>query len=90
MSRTPYPPTDYTAVLSAKRGLTTEFGMGSGDPPLHGSARGRRSRGNRLAVRGGRDNPRHPGGCMRATRPSLDLDRSLGNEEELGLLVALA
>ena len=34
--------------------------------------------------------PRHPGGCMRATRPSLDLDRSLGNEEELGLLVALA
>ena len=36
------------------------------------------------------DPPRHPGGCMRATRPSLDLDRSLGNEEELGLLVALA
>ena len=32
MSRTPYPPTDYTAVLSAKRGLTTEFGMGSGVP----------------------------------------------------------
>ncbi len=25
-------------VPSAMRGLTAEFGMGSGDPPLHGSA----------------------------------------------------
>ena len=28
------------AVLSARWGLTAEFGMGSGDPPLHGSALG--------------------------------------------------
>ena len=43
MSRTSYPPTDYTAVLSAMRGLTTEFGMGSGDPSLCGSAHTRHS-----------------------------------------------
>ena len=43
MSRTSYPPTDYTAVLSAMRGLTTEFGMGSGDPSLYGSAHARHS-----------------------------------------------
>ena len=43
MSRTSYPPTDYTAVLSAMRGLTTEFGMGSGDPSLYGSAHTRHS-----------------------------------------------
>lgn len=36
---TSYPPTDCTAVLSAMGSLTSEFGMGSGDPPLHGSAR---------------------------------------------------
>ena len=38
-SGTAYPPTDCTAVLSAMAGLTAEFGMGSGDPCLHGSAR---------------------------------------------------
>ena len=43
MSRTSYPPTDYTAVLLAMRGLTTEFGMGSGDPSLYGSAHTRHS-----------------------------------------------
>ena len=43
MSRTTYPPTDYTAVLSAMRGLTTEFGMESGDPSLYGSAHTRHS-----------------------------------------------
>ena len=42
MSRTTYPPTDYTAVLSAMGSLTTEFGMGSGDPSLYGSAHARR------------------------------------------------
>lgn len=31
------------AVLSATGGLTTEFGTGSGDPPLHGPARAGRS-----------------------------------------------
>jgi hypothetical protein len=62
MSRTAYPPTDSTAVLSAMGSLTAEFGMGSGDPPLHGSAHaghwpcdenlfGCQSRG-------------YPGGCM--------------------------
>ena len=38
MGGTTYPPTDCTAVLSAMGGLTAEFGMGSGDPPLHGPA----------------------------------------------------
>ena len=42
---TPYPPTDYTAVLSATAGLTAGFGMGPGDPRLHGRARGGCSRG---------------------------------------------
>ena len=41
-SATPYPPTGSPAVLSAMGGLTAEFGMGSGDPPLHGRARGGR------------------------------------------------
>lgn len=54
----PVLPRPGAAVLSARWGLTAEFGMGSGDPPLHGSARGRRSRGNRLAVRGGPGIPR--------------------------------
>ena len=36
----PILPRPGAAVLSAKRGLTAEFGMGSGDPPLCGSARG--------------------------------------------------
>lgn len=40
----PVLPRPRAAVLSARWGLTAEFGMGSGDPPLHGSARGRRSR----------------------------------------------
>ena len=45
---TPYPPTDCTAVLSAKRGLTAGFGMGPGDPPLYGRARAGRSRSGRV------------------------------------------
>ena len=40
MGATPYPPTDYTAVLSATAGLTAGFGMGPGDPRLHGRAHG--------------------------------------------------
>ena len=40
VSTTSYPPTDCTAVLSAMAGLTAEFGMGSGDPCLHGRAHG--------------------------------------------------
>ena len=35
----PILPRPDVAVLSARRGLTAEFGMGSGDPPLCGSAR---------------------------------------------------
>lgn len=40
MGATPYPPTDSTAVLSATAGLTAGFGMGPGDPRLHGRAHG--------------------------------------------------
>ena len=72
----PVLPRPGAAVLSARWGLTAEFGMGSGDPPLHGSARGRRSRGNCVPSEGPGDPPRHPGGCMRATRPSMIAVRS--------------
>ena len=72
----PVLPRPRAAVLSARWGLTAEFGMGSGDPPLHGSARGRRSRGNCVPSEGPGDPPRHPGGCMRATRPSMIAVRS--------------
>ena len=44
MSATPYPPTGDPAVLSAMGGLTAGFGMGPGDPPLHGRAHAGRSR----------------------------------------------
>lgn len=40
MGATPYPPTDSSAVLSATAGLTAGFGMGPGDPRLHGRAHG--------------------------------------------------
>ena len=43
MSGPAYPPTDCTAVLSAMGSLTAGFGMGPGDPPLHGSAHAGRS-----------------------------------------------
>ena len=90
MSRTAYPPTDYTAVLSAMGSLTAEFGMGSGDPPLHGSAHaghwpcdenlfGCQSRG-------------YPGGCM-ALVGILFIhiaNRENNRDEELGRLVPLA
>ena len=82
MSGTPYPPTDYTAVLSAKRGLTAEFGMGSGDPPLSGSAHVRCSPGapsGTLAV-----------ACARTSVPTIVKFEKSVSEEELGLLVALA
>ena len=49
----PVLPRPGAAVLSARRGLTAEFGMGSGDPPLCGSARGRRSRGQLYVARPG-------------------------------------
>ena len=48
-ARQPTLPQPGAAVLSAMRGLTSEFGTGSGDPRLHGRARGRRSRGARYA-----------------------------------------
>ena len=74
MSGTAYPPTDCTAVLSAMGSLTAGFGMGPGDPPLHGSAHAGRSpaRGkvSRFQSRG------HPGGCMALSEPfSLISDR---------------
>ena len=63
----PVLPRPGAAVLSARRGLTAEFGMGSGDPPLCGSARGRRSRGQLYVARPGPGcAPRRPGGRMRA------------------------
>ena len=56
----PVLPRPGAAVLSARWGLTAEFGMGSGDPPLHGSARGRRSRGNCAPSEGARGSPAPP------------------------------
>ena len=59
----PYPPTACAAVLSAMAGLTAEFGMGSGDPCLHGRAH----KGRSSVVKGC---PRHPGGRM-ASHPAI-------------------
>ena len=82
-STTPYPPTDSTAVLSAKRGLTAEFGMGSGDPPLYGRARrGLSLQGSLCACQ-----MRTLGVAWRARIRSVSPDRV---DEELGRLVPLA
>ena len=64
--------------------------MGSGDPPLYGSAHGGRSP-TRLYVKVPLPGPPRgdPGGCMRA--PCLDSDtRTNIGEEELGLSAPLA
>ena len=42
--RRPILPQPCAAVLSARAGLTSEFGTGSGDPRLHGRTRAGRSR----------------------------------------------
>ena len=69
-------------------GLTSEFGMGSGDPRLHGRARGGCSRGQNLPRPAA---PRHPGGRIAQHRVrSRNVDVPAFCEEELGLLVALA
>ena len=66
MSRTSYPSTACAAVLSAMGGLTSEFGMGSGDPSLHGSAHAGQSL---RAAPGRMPGPAgHPQGCMRTLR----------------------
>ena len=89
MSGTAYPPTDCTAVLSAMGSLTAGFGMGPGDPPLHGSAHAGRSP--------ARDaypvfNPGPPWGLHGAQRTfshSYQIEK-MNRDEELGRLVPLA
>ena len=90
MSGTAYPPTDCTAVLSAMGSLTAGFGMGPGDPPLHGSAHAGRSPRTRFIShfqsRG------HPGGCMALSEHcshSYQIEK-MNRDEELGRLVPLA
>ena len=84
MSATPYPPTGDPAVLSAMGGLTAGFGMGPGDPPLHGRAHAGRSRKSiRFPVRF-----RAPWGPHGV--PPIRYDQDVGEYEELGLLVLLA
>ena len=71
MGATPYPPTDSTAVLSATAGLTAGFGMGPGDPRLHGRAHGGCSPWfSRCGA-----SARHPGGRI-AQRDAHPLDRT--------------
>ena len=53
-SATSCPPAAGAAVLSAMAGLASGFGMGPGDPRLHGRARGGRSAPARLSGRPGR------------------------------------
>ena len=81
----PYPPTACAAVLSAMAGLTAEFGMGSGDPCLHGRARdgratgpGSRPRGPTLgaAWRSGREEGAHAGGPRAAGAPAPSRGRA--------------
>ena len=84
MSATPYPPTGDPAVLSAMGGLTAGFGMGPGDPPLHGRAHAGRSRKSiRFPARF-----RAPWGPHGV--PPIRYDQDVGEYEELGLLVLLA
>jgi hypothetical protein len=79
-ARLPILPSRHGSVLSATRGLTSEFGTGSGDPPLSGHARaGRSSLSGTLAA------AQRP---SRRSEASTCLDFYMS--EELGRLVALA
>ena len=81
-SATSRPPTADAAVLWAMAGLTSEFGMGSGDPRLRGRARaGLSPRGRHRATLTAAKRTRHD-------RTSTLPKRVLG--EELGRLVPLA
>ncbi len=89
MSGTAYPPTDCTAVLSAMGSLTAGFGMGPGDPPLHGSAHAGRSP--------ARDayHVFNPGATLGVAWRSANRSHSyqiekMNRDEELGRLVPLA
>ena len=89
----PYPPTACAAVLSAMAGLTAEFGMGSGDPCLHGRARDGRATRTWDWVLGGRPWGPHGDqaekrGPMQGARAPRGRMRPRG--EELGRLVPLA
>ena len=65
----PILPRPDVAVLSARRGLTAEFGMESGDPPLCGSARTGCSRARLQVVNQCAACLQHLGVCMRVVRP---------------------
>ena len=65
----PILPRPGVAVLSARRGLTSEFGMASGEPPLHGSARGGRSASLRPRSREGPGRAFLPGGPLSRRAP---------------------
>ena len=88
-ARRPVLPRADPAVLSAMAGLTAGFGMGPGDPCLHGRARAGRSRAGLIWPRPATAGPpRHPGGCT-ALVTSRSRNRECVCEEELGLLVPL-
>ena len=89
MSGTAYPPTDCTAVLSAMGSLTAGFGMGPGDPPLHGSAHAGRSPARDAYP------VFNPGATLGVAWRSANLSHSyqiekMNRDEELGRLVPLA
>ena len=81
-ARRPILPRTDSAVLSAMAGLTSEFGMGSGDPRLHGRARGGCSRGHCLPRPGGSAPPwrSHSAASRIAERgcPDLHVKKSSG------------
>ena len=80
--RRPILPQASPAVLSARAGLTSEFGTGSGDPRLHG-----RTRAGRCPA-----GPLHRATLAAAWRPTEDRVRATCGKrvkEELGRLVAL-
>ena len=76
------------AVLSAMAGLTAEFGMGSGDPCLHGRAREGLSSSRAYMRLSSRARGR-PDSCMADVAHDAKRIASPGSEE-LGLLVPLA
>ncbi len=90
VSTTSYPPTDCTAVLSAMAGLTAEFGMGSGDPCLHGRAHGTCSLIARRRLTGRAPWRLHGALNVPTTAPAEPSAGQVRRSEELGLLVPLA
>ena len=89
-ARRPILPQPDAAVLSAMAGLTSGFGMGPGDPRLHGRARAGRSRAGLYGPVRAAGSPAPPWRLHSARDFRSHNPRDMHVlEEELGLLVPL-